>query len=156
MHFICLLKPPALNDLWEMTRVPSWDSSTDSVSVLFTRIPTNTKNVFSHIFYTILPWGVKDYVEQPMWKLVVSSANISCNFFFYHNFPWFFNLGGGNCTDESQFPVLFSVMVHQNYCQHNVRLELEWAFTFLCFVTVYWCVTDIRIRKEVCGCIYLL
>jgi hypothetical protein len=104
MHFICLLKPPALNDLWEMTRVPSPDSSTDSMAALFARIPTNTKNVFSD---TILPWGVKDYVQQPMWKLVVPSANISCNFFSYCNFSWLCNLGGGNCTDENLFPFVF-------------------------------------------------
>ena len=67
---------------------------------------------------------MKDYVQQPIWKFVVSSANISY-IFFYCNFLWLCNLGGGNCSDESLFPVLFSVMMHQNNCQYNVRLEIS-------------------------------
>jgi len=69
-------------------------------------------------------------------KVGKSSANISCNFSFYCTFPRFCNLDGGKYADESLFPVLFSVMVHQNYFQHNVRLELQ-AFMFSCFVAVY-------------------
>jgi len=63
--------------------------------------------------------------SNQLWKFVVSSANISYNFFFNYNSPWLCNLGGRNCTDESLCSVLFSVMVYQSYCQHNVRLELE-------------------------------
>jgi hypothetical protein len=124
--------------------------------------------------YSLLPHLHKQWMYFPMlsklfylkvWKIIYSNQcgnllflvlTLVIIFFSYCNFPWLCNLGGGNCTDESLFPDLFSVMVYQNNCQHNVRLELQWAYTFLCFVTIYWCVTDIRTRKEVCGCIHLL
>jgi hypothetical protein len=152
MHFICLLKPPALMicERWRecLAQTPALTACQHCLLEYL-----QTQRMYFPTFSTLF------YLE--VWKIMysnqcVSGANISCNFFFYCIFAWFCNLGVGSCTDESLFPVLFSVMVHQNYCQHNVRLELQWAFTFLCFVTVDWCVSDIRIRKKVCGCFHLL